>query len=229
MHRVLEHLATVGFPASPRLHGVDPDGCEVLDWIDGQTVGRPPWPSWAWDDRVLISVGHLLRDYHEAVRDVVVPPDARWRTGTGAPGPGEIVCHNDVGPPNLVFDGMRIVGLIDWDLAAPARPEWDLAHAAWMTVPLMDPVRARNHGIDLTVDDQAERLRVLCAAYGMPADVDVIGVVTRRIAATVAAVTSAQRRDDPALVRLGAFVPAMRAAATYVRVNATTLRSAVQP
>jgi aminoglycoside phosphotransferase (APT) family kinase protein len=228
VHRVLEHLGAVGFAASPRFHGVDPDGCEVLDWIDGRTVGRPPWPTWAWDDRVLIGVGRLLREYHDAVRDVVVPDNARWRTATGRPGPGEVVCHNDVGPPNLVFDGSRIVGLIDWDLAAPARPAWDLAHAAWMTVPLMDPASARVHGIELTVDEQAERLRMLCLAYGLAADVHLVRVVTERIDVAITMATSPQRSDDRALAAIAVFVPAMRATAAHVRTCADALRGAVR-
>jgi aminoglycoside phosphotransferase (APT) family kinase protein len=181
-----------------------------------------------WEDEVLIGTGRLLRDYHDAVRSFVVPPAARWRTATGAPGPTEIVCHNDVGPSNLVFDGTRIVGLVDWDLAAPARPEWDLAHAAWMTVPLMSPGVARRHGIEVGIDEQAARLRALCAAYGLPRDVDLVAVVVERINARIAMITGARRREDPALARLAPFITAMRASVAHIRAHATVLRQCLR-
>lgn len=227
VHDLLRQLEAVGFTGAPRFLGLDPAGHEILDWIPGRTVGAPPWPAWVWDEEVLTGVGRLLRSYHGAVRDVAVPPDARWRTAVGPAGPGEIICHNDVGPSNLVFDRSRIVGLIDWDLAAPAPPEWDLAHAAWMTVPLMSPAVASRHGIEIQVHDQAERLRALCAAYGMRSDVDLVDVVVRRIDAGITIATAAAQRGDAPLARLAAFVPAMRDTVAHIRTHAPILRQAV--
>lgn len=228
VHGVLRQLEAVGFTAAPRFLELDPAGHEILDWIPGRTVGPPPWPAWVWGEEVLTGVGGLLRAYHIAVRSVTVPPDTRWRTAVGAPGPGEIVCHNDVGPPNLVFDGTRVVGLIDWDLAAPAPPEWDLAHAAWMTVPLMSPAVASRHGIEIQVDEQAERLRALCAVYGVRNDVDLVDVVIRRIDAGIGTVMTAAQRGDAPLARLAAFVPAMRDSVAYIRTHAPVLYQALR-
>lgn len=39
------------------------------------------------------------------------------------------ICHNDVNPTNLVWDGERVV-LLDWDTAAPNDPLYDLASIA---------------------------------------------------------------------------------------------------
>lgn len=228
VHGLLRHLEAAGFTGAPRFLGLDPAGHEILDWIPGRTVGPPPWPAWVWGEEVLTGVGRFLRGYHSAVRDVAVTPDARWRTAVGSPGPGEIVCHNDVGPSNLVFDETRIVGLIDWDLAAPASPEWDLAHAAWMTVPLMSPAVARRHGIEIQVSDQAERLRALCAAYGMRSGVDLVDVVIRRIDAGIGVATTAAHRGDAPLARLAAFVPAMRDTVAHIRTHAPVLRQALR-
>lgn len=227
VHGLLRHLEVAGFAASPRFLGIDPAGREILEWLQGWTVGPPPWPAWVWDEEVLTAVGRCVRGYHDAVRDFAVPPEARWRTAAGPPGHGEIICHNDIGPSNLVFDGTRVVGLIDWDLAAPARPEWDLAHAAWMTVPLMSPAVASQHGIEIRVRDQAERLRVLCDAYGMRSDVDLVDVVVRRIEAGIDSATTARQRGDPALAGLAVFVPAMRDAVAHIRTHAPVLRRAL--
>jgi hypothetical protein len=227
VHGLLRHLEVAGFTGAPRFLGLDPAGQEILDWIPGRTVGPPPWPAWVWGEEVLTGVGRFLRGYHGAVRDFAVPPHVRWRTAAGPPGHGEIICHNDIGPSNLVFDGTRIVGLIDWDLAAPARPAWDLAHAAWMTVPLMSPTVASRHGIEIQVHDQAERLRALCSAYGTRSGVDLVDVVVRRIDAGIGIVTTAAQRGDAPLARLAEFVPAMRDTVAHIRRHAPVLRRAL--
>lgn len=228
VHALLRHLEVAGFTVSPRFRGIDAQGREILGWIPGRTTGSPPWPAWVWADEVLTGVGRCLRDYHAAVRDFVVPSDARWHTATGPPGPGEIVCHNDIGPSNLVLDGTRIVGLIDWDLAAPARPEWDLAHAAWMTVPLMSPAVASRHGVEIDVHEQAERLGALCGAYGLRRAVDLVDVVVRRIEAEIRIAATAARRGDAQLARLTVFAPAMRDTAAHIRRHAPMFRRALR-
>jgi aminoglycoside phosphotransferase (APT) family kinase protein len=43
-----------------------------------------------------------------------------------------------VGPHNTVYRGGRPVAFIDWDFAAPAPREWDIAYALWRFVPLYD-------------------------------------------------------------------------------------------
>lgn len=57
----------------------------------------------------------------EAIARVLAEPPPRGR----APA----LSHNDVNPTNLVFDGDRVV-LLDWDLAAPNDPLYDLATAS---------------------------------------------------------------------------------------------------
>ena len=67
-------------------------------------------------------------------------------------------------PYNLVFDGERLTGVIDWDVASPGPRVWDLAYAAYRFVPLASP---DNPDIPYPgVDEQARRLARLCAAYG---------------------------------------------------------------
>ena len=92
----------------------------------------------------------------------VAPPGAVWQLPVHEP--VEVVCHNDIAPYNLVFDGERLTGVIDWDLASPGPRVWDLAYAAYRFVPLASP---DNPDIPYPgVDEQARRLARLCAAYG---------------------------------------------------------------
>lgn len=59
-----------------------------------------------------------------------------WRHGAGAPGGGEVICHNDVAHYNTVFVAGRPVAFIDRDPAAPGPRVWDLVYAAYRLVPL---------------------------------------------------------------------------------------------
>jgi hypothetical protein len=158
---LLEHLAVEAFPA-PVLTGRDEEGRETFRWIEGD-VPVPPYPSWSLTDDALASVGRLLRRYHEAVQSFSPPPEAQWSDELADPQGGQIVCHNDVCPENVVFRNGEAVALLDFDFAAPGRPVWDLAQTARMWIPLRPPElsgeRARV--------DRFRRLTVLAHAYGL--------------------------------------------------------------
>jgi aminoglycoside phosphotransferase (APT) family kinase protein len=86
--------------------------------------------------------------------------------------------HGDVGPWNAIFDGVRLVGFIDWDFAEPAPALWDLAQAAWYFVPLRPSELGWQAAGFLTEPDLCERLDVLCSAYGA----DVVDVLDALVA-----------------------------------------------
>lgn len=76
-----------------------------------------------------------------------------------------MLCHNDVCPENVVFRDGRATALIDFDLAAPGRPLWDVAMAARYWVPMLDPESAAAlHPAGL---DVPKRLRLLADSYGL--------------------------------------------------------------
>ena len=158
---LLSHLAAAGFPA-PVPTGRPEDGRETFRWIEGD-VPVPPYPGWSLTDGALASVGRLLRRYHEAVRSFSPPADATWSDEVADPDGGPIVCHNDVCPENVVFRDGEAVALLDFDLAAPGRPLWDVAQAARMWIPLI-PAEVSGDRADL---DRFRRLAVLAHAYGL--------------------------------------------------------------
>jgi len=167
VHALLDHLAAKGFPYSPRAHGLDADGREILDFIPGDVAMRP-WPKVLRGDTGLRELARALRLLADAVADFVPPPGSVWR-GDALPTPGGGVRHGDLGPWNTIWDGDRLVGVIDWDFAEPAPPLWDLAQAAWYLVPLRPGWRA--HGFDAEPDHR-HRLGVMCQEYGAePGDV----------------------------------------------------------
>jgi hypothetical protein len=158
---LLEHLAADGFPA-PVPSGRDEEGRERFGWIEGD-VPVPPYPGWSLTDEALASVGSLLRRYHDAICSFSPPHHLHWSNELADPNGGPIICHNDVCPENVVFRDGEAIALLDFDLASPGRPVWDLAHTARMWIPLRPPELAgeRSHL------DPLHRLAVLAAGYGL--------------------------------------------------------------
>src|SRR4051812_34110676 len=130
------HLAERGFDGAPRFLGKDANGREVLSFVEGETVGDArPWPTWTHADETLDHVADWLSTYHEAVADFVPLEGAVWRF----PRPwsdDSIVAHNDAAPYNAVRRDGRVAAFVDWDFAAPATREDDVAHVAFSWVPL---------------------------------------------------------------------------------------------
>jgi hypothetical protein len=166
IHSLLRHLESVGFPYSPRLLGVDAEDREVLTYIEG-AAGPDGW-SPVVDEDGLAAMGHLLRDYHEAVAGF--RPSAPWAAYEGAPGPGEVVCHGDFGPWNLVWRAGRPVGILDWDYAWPRPPVHDVAYALEYVAPFRDDATCLRWLRYPTPPARRRRLRLFARAYGISPD-----------------------------------------------------------
>jgi hypothetical protein len=204
VHELLRHLERVGFAYSPRVLGVDEHGREILTYIEGETAVTHPWPAWAWSDTTLVEVAVILREYHAAVADFRPTGDQTWHFGSGplADGPfdsGQIVCHNDVAPYNIVVRDGHVVGIIDWDLAGPGTRTWDVAFTAWTFAPIHDPALVRELGAPLA---PTVRLRMLCDHYGIDDRSGFLDVLARRMAASIDGIETWAAGGDPAFVRM---------------------------
>jgi len=150
---VLNHLAAKGFTGAPRTLGRDERGRHVLEYIPGALADTMP----RFLPEELQQVGRLIGELHDAMQDFVPPADVEWQSVIADPAGGDLICHNDLAPWNLVRDGERWV-FIDWDNAGPATRLWDLAYAATGFVPFVPDG-------DPQVD--APRLRALVDGYGL--------------------------------------------------------------
>ncbi len=162
VRELLLHLQSVGFDGAPRYLGTDEQGREILTWIDGE-VPLSPYPAWAMTDRALADLGGLVRRLHEATATFRAT-SADWSPQWADPRRGPVICHNDLYPENVVFRDGRVVALIDFAMAAPGRPLWDVAIAAEVWGPLGDPDRRDQHPVDL---DGIARFGMLARAYGL--------------------------------------------------------------
>lgn len=163
----LDHLAAVGFDASPRVLGVDAQGRDVLSWIDGE-VGIPPFPDWVADAELLSSVADLQRRLHVASVGFQAPSDAVWQAANLPPvGGNALVCHNDLCVENVVVVDGRAIGFIDFDFAAPSHRLIDIAIAArhWVPTKVPTDVTDARSGLDLPA-----RFRAFCDAHSLDAD-----------------------------------------------------------
>lgn len=160
----LTALTASGFEGAPRPLALHGDGTEELTFVEGD-VAVPPFPAWSTEDRVVSASARLLRRYHDAARHVPFDTGADWPTALSDPEGGTLLCHNDPCLENLVFRDGAGFALIDFDLAAPGRPVWDLAALAFYMGPTLPPeVLAES---EFARADVLHRLRLLADGYGM--------------------------------------------------------------
>ena len=118
-------------------------------------------------DDGLRAYARLLRRYHDAVRTYAPPPDAIWSRATGAPGPGELVCHGDCAPWNVVWRDGEPVALVDFDHARPASPLDDVAYALEFSAPFRDDAECIRWLRFADPPDRGHRIEVFVEAYGL--------------------------------------------------------------
>jgi hypothetical protein len=181
IHRFLVALRAAGFDGAPMPVGIDPDGRERLEFIDGE-VAVPPFPPWVQSDEALAGIVRLMRRFHDASRTFDAA-GLTWSSEMADPRGGPVICHNDVCLENVVFRAGDAVGLVDFDFAAPGRPVVDLAHCARMCVPIDDDVNAARQG--WTDPDRPTRLRLVADVYGLDGGerrelVDTVGATIAR-------------------------------------------------
>lgn len=157
VHDLLAHVSGAGVAGVPDVLGVDSSGREVLRFVPGRTVGSSdPVPDAFTTSRLAAQVGGWLRSLHDATAGFGAG-EREWRRGRLARRGGQVICHNDVSPHNVVLDGAgSLRAVLDWDMAAPGDPRDDLAFAAWQFV--------LRHGA--SPSDEAQGLRALARGYG---------------------------------------------------------------
>jgi hypothetical protein len=118
-------------------------------------------------ERGLRAFARFLRRYHEASMGFVPPAGGRWAFGSGAAGPGQVICHGDFGPWNVVWRNAEPVGIVDFDFAGPGGPLLDVAYALEYATPFCSDEEARRWRAHSSSPDRPRRLEVFADAYGL--------------------------------------------------------------
>jgi hypothetical protein len=196
IHALLAHLRAEGLTSVPEPVGIEGD-VEAVRVIPGDSGGD------AWQHQVgeegVRSAARLLREVHEASRGFAVSDRATWAI---PPQPGsDMVCHGDPGPWNMVWDGPRAIGLIDWDLAHPAPAMSDVAYALEYFTPFRSDELACDdiggHHFPSSPDRRA-RLSAFASAYGLESTAGLVDRVIDRQSLTITHVQDlAERHVQP--------------------------------
>jgi 8-oxo-dGTP diphosphatase len=190
IHALLGHLAGRGVPHLPTVLGIDGAGREVLTYLEGHVSDTAEE---TMTDRQLAAAMRWLRGCHRAVEDFR-PDRPVWRLDPHRLDLDAIICHNDFAAYNMAFDGDRLTGVFDWDVAGPAYPIDDLSFFAWNSLPL-----CRLAGSDEWV---ADRLRLMAASYGQFSGCEILDNVEARISRAADMIAAGQAARDPGMLNL---------------------------
>lgn len=200
IHVLLHHLRATGFDGAPRALTLGDGERERLAYIPGD-VPVVPFPPWSQTDAALASTAALLRRFHDATVGFDPPADATWSRELADPESGDVICHNDVCPENVVYREGEAVALLDFDFAAPGRRVFDLASLARMCVPIdtdADAARTGRAGLD-----PYTRLRIVADTYGLAPDRhELIDVLDEQLALGGAFVQRRVDAGEPAFVEM---------------------------
>lgn len=224
VHALLRHLEAAGFPGSPRVLGFDEQGREVLTMIPG-AVGNYPLTPAMTTDASLVACAHMLRRYHAAARVQPGWGDLPWRHRDPDLARWEVICHSDVAPYNIVYDGALPVGLIDFDVAGPGPRMWDIAYAAYRLVPLSGDASCLAFGFG-EPPDRIGRLRRFLDAYGLDDRAGLLEMAVRRIEGLRDDILQRAAAGDPGVATHLAegHVGSYNADLAWIRENETALR-----
>lgn len=137
-----------GWSGAPQRLGMDEQGREIFDHIEGQVPLTVETLEEVRTDASLARVAWLVREFHDLTQ------------GTPQAGDQEVVCHNDLSPRNTVYaPGWQPLAFIDWDLAAPGARIHDVAHVCWQYLDLGPSVS--------DVPEAARRIALICSSYGL--------------------------------------------------------------
>lgn len=182
VHQLLRFLNEKGFQEVPTLIATTANS-ETLSFIEGE-VGHAPLSETMRSDAILVEAAQLLRRFHDLSAEFTVPDDAQFFLPVDSDKSYDVICHNDFAPYNCVFKDGHIVGIIDFDTAAPNERIRDIAYAVYRFAPLMTDAHCAEWGWQIP-PDRAARLKLFCDAYGLDDRHKLIATVIQRIEALV--------------------------------------------
>ena len=188
---LLSHLEGMGFAAAPRWLGFDEQGRETLSYVTG-TAGHYPLKPYVMSESTLTRLGLLLRRFHDATIGFSLPENIVWHNAIAAK--GEVVCHGDAGPYNIIFRNNEPVAMIDFERATPGPRIWDIAFVVYRFAPLCDS--PKQGFTPAFLEHVARRIRLFLNAYGFTQNDDLFDWIQLRLKTEIDLFESGET-DDP--------------------------------
>jgi hypothetical protein len=230
IHALLHHLRATGFPYSPQAFDFDERGREVLEYIDGETIGDAyPWPEWVWSESLLAQVGEATAAFHSILEGFWPPEPVHWQLPPPDLGSTRSICHHDLAPYNVVVRDGRLRAFIDWDLAGPGSHLSEVAFLAWQWVPLWHPDSTRRLGWD-NPPDISRRLNLLLDSCGLGSRSGFIEAVIERVEIHYRGIERQASEGHPGFVQIvnEGHAQNMRRTASYLREHADRLQALIR-
>jgi hypothetical protein len=195
VHSLLRFLRANGFTPAPE--PVDfAVGRETLRWIPGAS-GAEGWAKVVPEDG-LRAFARFLRRYHDATEGFTLPDGSPWAFRSGPGVRGEVICHGDFGPWNVVWSDDEPVGLLDFDFAGPGDRTLDIAYALEYVAPFCADEEAISWRAYPAPPDRATRMAIFAEAYGLTDTSALVDAVIERQELDIHQVRSlAARGFDP--------------------------------
>jgi Phosphotransferase enzyme family len=166
VHLLLGFLGKKAYTFAPRFLGMDEQGREVLEYIEGYVPHGQLVDPKTWSVETMTEIFCQIRRLHDLT------------TATELAGAEECVCHGDLSYANTVYRRGRAVAFIDWDWAHPGERVDDVAYA------LLQYLSIGGYFGD-GPEGRAGIVRKLVDAYGL-SDTETLSLVDRMLESILA-------------------------------------------
>jgi aminoglycoside phosphotransferase (APT) family kinase protein len=177
VHALLRFLRTNGFDGAPEPVDIA-EGRETLRWIPGVS-GAEGWAK-VVPEGGLRAFARFLRRYHDATEGFALSDRSPWAFRSGPAAPGEVICHGDFGPWNVVWRSEAPMGLLDFDFAGPGDRMLDIAYALEYVAPFCPDDEAIRWRAYPAPPDRGSRMSIFAEAYGITDTSGLVDTVIER-------------------------------------------------
>jgi hypothetical protein len=160
IHLLLTHFYNNGLPV-PKIIKTD-NTYEYLEYINGEQI-HP----YKWNNESLVEIANLVKKLHNTAKTFEYNENMEWKPWylreLGKP---ELYSHGDIAPWNIITNGNKIIGLIDWEYAGPIDPIIELARVCWLFPQLVDDDLGKLYELP-SPKERGEQVRLIIDIYGL--------------------------------------------------------------